>query len=397
MALIVQKFGGTSVGSIERIRDVAKIVKNELDNDNKVIVVASAMSGVTDHLIKLSLQVSNLETDDQRMEYDAIIATGEKVSSGILSLTLQSLGIKARSWQGWQIPILTDEFFTKGRIRSIDATTLLTSIANDEVPVITGFQGVFNDRVVTLGRGGSDTSAAAIAVASHADRCDIYTDVDGVYTADPRIVPNAHIHSYITFEEMLEMAAAGSKVLHMRAVEIAAKFKLKLRVLSSFSQAQGTEIVSKEVGMEGHQVTGIAIDKNISCWEVECPPDKQNHFVRLFEAFEKNALSLHQIIMVDGKALLVLPSMDSVRVGSVLTPLGYKPKELSSLAQVSVIGIGVKADSTILQKVFKILSVNGINILAANTSGIRISFLVPESQGDSAVICLHDGLGLENI
>lgn len=252
MALIVQKFGGTSVGSIERIRDVAKIVKTELDNDNKVIVVASAMSGVTDHLINLSLQVSNLETDDQRMEYDAILATGEKVSSGILSLTLQSMGIKARSWQGWQIPILTDEFFTKGRIKTIDATTLLTSIANDEVPVITGFQGVFNDRVVTLGRGGSDTSAAAIAVASHADRCDIYTDVDGVYTADPRIVPNAHIHSYITFEEMLEMAAAGSKVLHMRAVEIAAKFKLKLRVLSSFSQAQGTEIVSKEVGMEGH-------------------------------------------------------------------------------------------------------------------------------------------------
>lgn len=397
MALIVQKFGGTSVGSIERIHDVAKIIKSELDCGNKVIVVASAMSGVTDHLINLSLQVSNLETDEQRMEYDAIIATGEKVSSGILSLTLQSLGIKARSWQGWQIPILTDEFFTKGRIQSIDAETLTAAVANDEVPVITGFQGVFQKRVVTLGRGGSDTSAAAIAVASQAERCDIFTDVDGIYTADPRIVPNARKHSYITFDEMLEMAAAGSKVLHMRAVEIAAKFKLKLRVLSSFSQAQGTEIVSKEVGMEGHKVTGIAMDKNISCWEVECPADKQNHLLKLFEAFEKNALSLNQIIMVDSRALLIVPSMDSARANSILAAIGYNPKELSALTQVSIVGIGVKADSTILQKVFKILSVNGINILAANTSGIRMSFLVPESQGDSAVICLHDGLGLEHI
>lgn len=392
MALVVQKFGGTSVGSIERIKEVSKIIKSELDQNNQVVVVASAMAGVTDHLVNLSTQVSNLETDEQRMEYDAIVATGEKVSCGILALYLQAQGLKARSWQGWQIPIVTDEFFTKGKIKHIDTSKLRNSFANNEVPIVAGFQGICQDRVVTLGRGGSDTSAAALAAALKADRCDIYTDVDGVYTADPRIIPNARKLPSITFEEMLELASAGSKVVHLRAVEIAAKYGFKLRVLSSFSQNPGTDILNGEEVMESYKVTSIAMDRNISCWEIEAPQGKESQFLSLCDALEKNAISVNQLSLLEGRTLLILPLFENERIKSVLTPVGYHVKELPNLVQVSVIGIGVKADNNILQKTFKILASNGINIIAANTSGIRISFLIPESQGNNALTCLHDSL-----
>ncbi|MFT6077574.1 MAG: aspartate kinase, partial [Rickettsiales bacterium] len=358
MSLIVQKFGGTSVGDIDRIKKVALKVKKEIDLGNKVVVVVSAMSGVTNQLVEYCNQVSDLQSKQALAEYDSIVATGEQTTSGLLALQLQSDGFKARSFLGWQIPLHTDNVFSKARIDKIDSKKLLEALQEYDVIVVAGFQGLSekDNRIATLGRGGSDTSAVAIAAAIKADRCDIYTDVEGVYTTDPRITDKARKLNQVSFEEMLEMAYSGSKILQTRSVAMAMAHNVRVQVLSTFSDNPGTTLVSNEEIMEKRLITGISYSKNDVRITLVGMPDHAGLSSSIFGALADKEINVDMIVQnisADGKLVditFTLPSEELERaksaISSVEDSLKYeKLKVDENIAKISVIGVGMISHS----------------------------------------------------
>ncbi len=409
--LIVQKFGGTSVGDIVRIKNVAKKVKFELERKNKVIVVVSAMSGVTNQLVDYSNQVSSLMSDESLAEYDSIVATGEQITSGLLALELQSIGYKARSFAGWQIPIKTDEIHSKARIDEIDGEFLLKNLEEFDVIVVAGFQGINQktNRISTLGRGGSDTSAVAIAAAVKADLCDIYTDVNGVYTTDPRITEKARKLKKVTYEEMLEMAYSGSKVLQTRSVAMAMAHNVRVRVLSTFEEitdSSGTILVNNnEEIMERRVITGISYSKNEVHITLSQMPDHPGLSAAIFGALaakEVNVDMIVQNISADGKFVDITFTAGKeelerakAAIESVKDQVKYSKLKIDdNIAKISVIGVGMISHSGVAHTMFKTLADKGINLLLISTSEIKISVLISKEYGELAVRVLHDAYGL---
>lgn len=413
MARIVMKFGGTSMAGMERIRNVALRVKHEVGLGNEVAVVVSAMAGETDRLVNFCKEASPLYDP---AEYDAVVASGEQVTSGLLAMTLKALGVEARSWLGWQLPIRTSGAHTKARIESIDTEALSAAMAKGQVAVIPGFQGQMADgRVSTLGRGGSDTSAVAVAAAVKADRCDIYTDVDGVYTTDPRIVSRARKLDLVTYEEMLELASVGSKVLQTRSVALAMKEKVRVQVLSSFvapgdDPEPGTMIVSEaEIegsDMERQLITGIAHDKNEAKIIVTRVPDKPGAVASIFTPLADASINVDMIIQNDSKdkeetdVTFTVPRTDLARSVDILEKLqeqiGYRRIITDAeVAKVSVVGVGMRSHAGVAATMFKTLAERGINIEAISTSEIKVSVLIDEDETELAVRVLHTAYGLD--
>jgi aspartate kinase len=409
MSLIVQKFGGTSVGSIDRIKNVAIKVKKEIDLGNKVVVVVSAMSGVTNQLVDYCNQVSDLQSDIALAEYDSIVATGEQVTCGLLALQLQTNGFKARSFLGWQIPIRTDNVHSKARIDEIDGKKLLAALKQYDVIVIAGFQGIFaeENQITTLGRGGSDTSAVAIAAAIKADRCDIYTDVEGVYTTDPRITDKAHKLDQVSYEEMLEMAYSGSKVLQTRSVAMAMAHNVKVQVLSTFSDNPGTILVNNEEIMEKRLITGISYSKNDVRLTLTAMPDHPGLSSSIFGALadkEVNVDMIVQNISADSKSVditFTIPKEELERGKAAIEAVQHiaKYQEMKiddNIAKISVIGVGMVSHSGVAYTMFKTLAEKGINILLISTSEIKISVLIAKEYGELAVRVLHSAYDLDS-
>ena len=415
MGRLVMKFGGTSVANIERIRNVAQHVKREVDAGHDVAVVVSAMSGKTNELVGWVNESSALH--DAR-EYDAIVASGELITAGLLSIVLQSLGIQARSWQGWQIPILTDDAHGSARITGIDGGELIKRFKErKEVAVVAGFQGIHQPtgRVTTLGRGGSDTSAVAIAAAIHADRCDIYTDVDGVYTTDPRVVPKARRLDKVAFEEMLEMASLGAKVLQVRSVELGMVHNVPVFVRSSFDKPEdidphgtppGTLICSEEEIMESQVVTGIAFSKDEAQISVRQIEDKPGIAAAIFGPLADASINVDMIVQnvsEDGKTTdltFTVPASEYTRAKDTITKakdkIGYKTMDSATdVAKVSVIGIGMRSHAGVAAQAFKALSERSINIRAITTSEIKFSLLIDAAYTELAVRTLHTLYGLD--
>ena len=418
MAVVVMKFGGTSVANVDRIRNVARHVKREVDAGNKVAVVVSAMSGVTNQLVAYVREASLLH--DAR-EYDAVVATGEQVTAGLLAIVLQSMGIPARSWQGWQIPIKTSTAHGSARILDIPGGEIRRHLDKGEVAVITGFQGVEPqaNRVATLGRGGSDTSAVAMAVALEADVCDIYTDVDGVYTTDPRIVPKARRLPKVSYEEMLEMASLGSKVLQTRSVELAMVHKVRTRVLSSFVAPEamqpvhpdnlediGTIVCDEDEIVEQQVVSGIAYAKDEAKVTILKVEDKPGIAARIFGPLAEASINVDMIVQnitPDGKntdMTFTVQASELPRTLEVLKAakddIGYfDVKSSADVVKVSVIGIGMRSHAGVAAMMFKALSEKGINILAISTSEIKISVLIDAAYAELAVRTLHSLYGLD--
>jgi aspartate kinase len=409
--LIVQKFGGTSVGDIPRIKNVAKKVKAELDKKNKVVVVVSAMSGVTNQLVGYCNEVSSLTDNESLSEYDSVISSGEQVTCGLLALELQSIGYKARSLLGWQIPIKTDSIHSKARIESIDGEYLLGLLDKFDVVVIAGFQGIHEEtnRISTLGRGGSDTSAVAIAAAIKADLCDIYTDVNGVYTTDPRITEKARPLKKVTYEEMLEMAYSGSKVLQTRSVAMAMAHNVRVRVLSTFEEVtenSGTILVNNnEEIMERRLITGISYSKNDVRITLSKMPDHPGLSAIIFGALatkEVNVDMIVQNISADGKYIDITftaskDELDRAKlaIDSIKDEVKFSELKIDDeIAKISVIGVGMISHSGVAHTMFKTLATKGINILLISTSEIKISVLIAKEYGELAVRALHDAYGL---
>ncbi len=410
------KFGGTSMAGIERIRRVAQIVKQQADAGHEVAVVVSAMAGDTDRLVNFCREASSLY---DAAEYDVVVASGEQVTSGLLAIALQSLGAKARSWLGWQMPIRTIESHSKARIETVDADALTASMQSGEIAIIPGFQGISQDgRITTLGRGGSDTSAVAIAAAVKADRCDIYTDVDGVYTTDPRIVTKARKLKTVTFEEMLELASVGAKVLQTRSVGLAMKENVRIQVLSSFTEdgspvaddLPGTMIVSEsemeKEDMERQLITGIAHDKNESKITLTRVPDKPGAVANIFEPLAKAAINVDMIIQNVGRekgetdVTFTAPTSDLDRTMQVLEKakesIGYNRLiSDTNVAKISVVGVGMKSHAGVASTMFKALADRGVNIQAITTSEIKVSVLIEEDYTELALRVLHTAYGLD--
>ncbi len=412
------KFGGTSMAGIERIRSVAARVKREVAAGNQVAVVVSAMAGETDRLVGFCREASPLY--DPR-EYDVVVASGEQVTSGLLAIALQAIGVPARSWLGWQLPIHTDDAFAKARIGEIDTDALDASLAAGEVAVIPGFQGVSDDhRITTLGRGGSDTSAVAMAAAMKADRCDIYTDVDGVYTTDPRIVPRARKLAKVTYEEMLELASVGAKVLQTRSVGLAMKKNVRVQVLSSFTgddapmadTLPGTMIVGEEeiTEVERQLITGIAHDKNEAKITLTAVPDKPGSVAAIFEPLAAANINVDMIIQniahqSAGSAsatdvTFTVPAADLARSIEALNQargaIGFADLVHDTrVAKVSVVGVGMRSHAGVASTMFTTLGARGINIQAISTSEIKVSVLIHEDETELAVRVLHTAYGLD--
>ena len=410
------KFGGTSMAGTERIRSVAQRVKREVEAGNEVAVVVSAMAGETDRLVNFCREASPLH--DPR-EYDVVVAAGEQITSGLLAIALQALGVPARSWLGWQMPIRTDDAHAKARIEDIDTAALGVAMASGEVAVIPGFQGMGpRNRISTLGRGGSDTSAVAVAAAVKADRCDIYTDVDGVYTTDPRIVPRARKLKRVTYEEMLELASVGAKVLQTRSVGLAMKEGVRVQVLSSFDNPNdapsadtlpGTMIVGdEELGddMERQLITGIAHDKNEAKITLTSVPDKPGAVANIFGPLAEGSINVDMIIQNishgtgSTDVTFTVPSSDFVRSLDLLAKtkadIGYD--ELvhdTRVAKISVVGVGMRSHAGVASTMFKALAARGINIQAITTSEIKVSVLIHEDETELAVRVLHTAYGLD--
>jgi aspartate kinase len=412
MARIVMKFGGTSMAGIERIRSVAARIKREVEAGNQVAVVVSAMAGETDRLVNFCREASSLY--DPR-EYDVVVSAGEQITSGLLAIALQAAGVKARSWMGWQLPIRTSDGHGSARIADIDTAALDASLNAGEVAVIPGFQGVATgERVTTLGRGGSDTSAVAMAAAMKADRCDIYTDVDGVYTTDPRIVPRARKLKKVTYEEMLELASVGAKVLQTRSVGLAMKEKVRVQVLSSFIDGDaadtlpGTMIVGEEEidDMERQLITGIAHDKNEAKITLTAVPDKPGAVAAIFEPLAAASINVDMIIQniahSNGSTdvTFTVPSSDLARSIEALNlareAIGFG--ELvhdTRVAKISVVGVGMRSHAGVASTMFTTLGARGINIQAISTSEIKVSVLIHEDETELAVRVLHTAYGLD--
>jgi aspartate kinase len=407
MPRIVMKFGGTSMAGIERIRHVADRVKREVAQGNEVAVVVSAMAGETDRLVQLCKEAAPLY--DPR-EYDVVVASGEQVTSGLLAMTLQGMGVNARSYMGWQLPIRASGH-SSGLIDHIDSDILERVFQQGGIAVIPGFQGVTEaGDVATLGRGGSDTSAVALAVAAKADRCDIYTDVEGVFTTDPRIVPRARKLNAVTYEEMLELASVGAKVLQTRSVGLAMRYNMPLQVLSSFEDKPGTMIVGddriEEFNMERVLVTGIAHDKNEALVTLTGLPDRPGTVAAIFGPLAEANINVDMIILIaprvgeDSELTFTVPNAslahavaqlekvkETVVFGSIVTD--------TDVVKVSAIGIGMRSNAGIAAKMFQTLAERGINIRAISTSEIKVSVLIPEEYTELAVRVLHTAFGLD--
>jgi aspartate kinase len=404
MARIVMKFGGTSVGDIDRIKNVARRVQREVAAGNEVAVVLSAMSGVTNQLVDWCKQMAPLH--DQK-EYDTVVATGEQVTIGLLAIGLQELGLKARSWTGWQVPIRTDSTHGKARIDSIDTTEMLADMAAGTVAVVAGFQGIApGNRLATLGRGGSDTSAVALAAALKADRCDIYTDVDGVYTTDPRIVTKARKLDKITYEEMLELASVGAKVLQTRSVEMAMKHHVRVQVLSSFVDAPGTLVCDEDEIVEKELVSGIAYSRDEAKITLVRVADRPGVAAAIFGPLADAAVNVDMIVQnvsEDGKSTdltFTVGRADLDRARKVIednkATLAYEGLiSDANVVKVSVVGVGMRSHAGIAQKMFQTLAAEGINIQVISTSEIKISVLIEEKYTELALRALHTAYGLD--
>ena len=404
MARIVQKFGGTSVADIDRIRAVAQRVKREVDAGNQVAVVPSAMAGVTDQLVGYVEQVAaNYHAD----EYDVVVSTGEQVTAGLLALELKRIGLKARSYLGWQVPIRTDAVHGRARIENINIAKIGASMDAGEVVVVPGFQGVTaDDRITTLGRGGSDTSAVALAAALDAKRCDIYTDVDGVYTTDPRIVAKARKLAKITYEEMLEMASLGAKVLQTRSVELAMNHGVRVEVRSSYSEERGTLVVDEDEIVEHEMVSGIAYSRNEAKITLVGVADQPGIAAAIFGPLAEGSINVDMIVQnvaADGThtdLTFTVTEGDLDRSLDILearrADLGYKDlRSDRNVVKVSVIGVGMRSHAGVAQRMFSCLAEKGINIQVISTSEIKVSVLIAEEYTELALRALHTAYGLD--
>jgi aspartate kinase len=405
---IVMKFGGTSVADLACIRTVADRVKREVDAGHQVAVVVSAMSGVTNRLVAWCQELSPLH--DAR-EYDTVVATGEQVTSGLLAIALQNLGVEARSWQGWQIPIETNTAHGKARIQDIKGAELIRRMETGQVAVVAGFQGIAPDRrVTTLGRGGSDTSAVALAAALKADRCDIYTDVDGVYTTDPRIVPAARKLAHISYEEMLELASVGAKVLQTRSVELAMNERVRVRVLSSFKDPtandnEGTLVVDEDEIVEKQTVSGIAYSRDDAKLTVRRVPDRPGIAATIFGELATQNVNVDMIVQnlaADGTTdmTFTVGKADLPRARAALD--GIRPQigyaELladPNVAKISVVGVGMRSHAGVANTMFRALADKAINIQVISTSEIKVSVLIAAEYTELAVRALHTAYGLD--
>ena len=404
MSIIVMKFGGTSVADTDCIKNVASKVVDQYKKNKKIVVVVSAMSGTTNNLIDLTKKLSQKRNP---REYDVVVSSGEQVTAGLLAMALTSHNIPSRSFMGWQIPILTDDTFSKANIVEINVDVLMSSLNKNEVAIVPGFQGVTSEnQITTLGRGGSDTSAVAIASALKAERCDIYTDVDGIYTADPRMVPKARKLNKISYEEMLEMASQGAKVLQTRSVALAMKYKLKINVLSSFKNKGGTLVIHEDEIMEKKNVSGIAFSLDEAKLTVIGIPDKPGQASILFKSLGLKAINVDMIAQsssantsaTDLSFTVPKNELDEAinTIKSVQQEIGFKSIiSDSDVAKISVIGIGMKTQAGVAQKMFDVLADKNINLKVISTSEIKISVLIEATYMELAARALHTAFNLD--
>jgi aspartate kinase len=404
MTRIVHKYGGTSVGDSERIRAVALRVKAAVDAGDEVAVVVSAMAGATNSLVASAREMAAFH--DAR-EYDTVVSSGEQVTIGLLAMALQNIGVDARSWLGWQIPIRTDDVHGRARITGIDADELDRRMKTGQVPVVAGFQGLGSDnRITTLGRGGSDTSAVALAAALGAERCDIYTDVDGIYTTDPRIVARARKLDRVTYEEMLEMASQGAKVLETRSVEIAMNHGVRLQVCSAFAETPGTLVVDEGEIVEQEVVSGIAYTRDEAKVTLVRVPDRPGVAAAIFGPLADTSINVDMIVQnvsEDGRATDLTFTVAKADYDRTLDLLESKRKELgferligdAGVVKISVIGVGMRSHAGIAQTMFTALAEKGINIQVISTSEIKVSVLVAEDYTELALRSLHTAYGLD--
>lgn len=404
MALVVQKFGGTSVGSIDRIRNVARRALAAQQAGNRVVLIVSAMSGETNRLLALAHDVAKVP--DAR-EMDAIAATGEQVSAALTAMAIQAEGGKARSLLGHQVKIHTDDAFTKARIKTIEGSKIFETVDRGEIAVVAGFQGVDDHgNITTLGRGGSDTSAVAVAAAINADVCEIYTDVDGVYTTDPNICPSARKIDVISYEEMLELASLGAKVLQIRSVEIAMKYGVKVHVRSSFNETPGTIVTKEDSALEGVVVSGVAYDKGEARVHVVGVADKPGIAATLFERIAEKNISVDMIVQnvtttndPQASITFTLAKTDLARakpwIEEIAKSIGAREVRYDEdVVKVSIVGLGMRSHAGIAAKMFRIMADHNINIQAIATSEIKVSCLIAAKYTELAVRALHDGFGL---
>ena len=404
MELVVLKFGGTSVADVPQIKKIALKIKGEVDQGNKVIVVVSAMSGVTNNLIDLVNQTSK---NFSFSEYDVVLSTGEQITSALLSIALEELSLKARSWMGWQVPIVSDNTHGKAVIKDIKTSNIMGSIKKGYIAIVSGFQGISEDnRITTLGRGGSDTTAVALAAAFSADRCDIYTDVEGVYTTDPRIVKKAKKLDFITYEEMLELASQGAKVLQTRSVALAMKYNVNLRVLSSFTNVPGTLIAEERGNMEKSEISGIAHSLNEAKITLSDIPDQPGQAAKIFGALAEFSINVDMIVQSSSinhgstDMTFTIPETDLLMAEKVIKKIrgdiGFKKfTSETNVVKISIVGNAMRSQSGIAKTMFQTLAKNHINIQVISTSEIKISVLISSEYYELAMRSLHLAFNLD--
>ena len=404
MELVVLKFGGTSVADVPQIKKIALKVKGEVDQGNKVIVVVSAMSGVTNNLIDLVNQTSK---NFSLSEHDVVLSTGEQITSALLSIALEELSLKARSWMGWQVPIVSDNTYGKAVIKDIKTSNIMGSIKKGYIAIVSGFQGISEDnRITTLGRGGSDTTAVALAAAFSADRCDIYTDVEGVYTTDPRIVKKAKKLDFITYEEMLELASQGAKVLQTRSVALAMKYNVNLRVLSSFTNVPGTLIAEERGNMEKSEISGIAHSLNEAKITLSDIPDQPGQAAKIFGALAEFSINVDMIVQSSSinhgstDMTFTIPETDLLIAEKVIKKIkgniGFKKfTSETNVVKISIVGNSMRSQSGIAKTMFQTLAKNHINIQVISTSEIKISVLISSEYYELAMRSLHLAFDLD--
>ncbi|MBH88175.1 MAG: aspartate kinase [Pelagibacterales bacterium] len=404
MQKIVQKFGGTSVGTIEKIKHVCSIINKEIKNGNQVAVVSSAMSGETNKLLSLA---ENFDIQNNKLESDMIVSTGEQIAISLISMALKEIGLKGRPLLGWQIPIIGTKDFTKAKINRIDDKIILEIMNRGEIPIIAGFQGIDEDKnIVTFGRGGSDTSAVAIAAAIAADRCDIYTDVDGVYTTDPRIVKNARKLNKISYEEMLEFASLGAKVLQTRSVEMAMRHEVTVQVLSSISGNTGTFLIKEDEKMENELVSGIAYSKDEANLTLINILDKPGVATKIFSPLGEANINVDMIVQTgseNGNNINFTYTVSRKDLEQTILIMEENKNDIgferiirnNSLAKVSIIGLGMRTHTGVANKMFSALASENINIHVISTSEIKISVLIDETAIEKAINVLHSTFELE--
>ena len=404
MELVVLKFGGTSVADVPQIKKIALKIKGEVDQGNKVIVVVSAMSGVTNNLIDLVNQTSK---NFSLSEHDVVLSTGEQITSALLSIALEELSLKARSWMGWQVPIVSDNTHGKAVIKDIKTSNIMGSIKKGYIAIVSGFQGISEDnRITTLGRGGSDTTAVALAAAFSADRCDIYTDVEGVYTTDPRIVKKAKKLDFITYEEMLELASQGAKVLQTRSVALAMKYNVNLRVLSSFANVPGTLIAEERGNMEKSEISGIAHSLNEAKITLSDIPDQPGQAANIFGALAEFSINVDMIVQSSSinhgstDMTFTIPETDLLIAEKVIKKIkgniGFKKfTSETNVVKISIVGNAMRSQSGIAKTMFQTLAKNHINIQVISTSEIKISVLISSEYYELAMRSLHLAFDLD--